>query len=264
MLKFWQNWQIMSVTGVSDMKIQKIFFISLLVLGITSCRTVTNYERIVNTGYKEAKEYNTYAAGNGIELLEKKDKVYFNSLSESEKEEIFPEYPEKPGAVKKFLYNFIKIDFEKEPVYYKLENNIFKQDDYVFFFIKDDKKIDNRKYLYPSIKNRSKNWFHMGAVDFKSSRNLVRINFEAMKLSGNSFWLDRTRANLNTEEYVAFILDDKQTDDLVRLLKSEEKIEVVLYSDYTNTKRTRDLTETERADMLKIYDFYENELDSRQ
>ena len=104
----------------------------------------------------------------------------------------------------------------------------------------------------------------MGAVDFKSSRNLVRINFEAMKLSGNSFWLDRTRANLNTEEYVAFILDDKQTDDLVRLLKSGEKIEVVLYSDYTNTKRTRELTETERADMLKIYDFYENELDSRQ
>ena len=95
------------------MKIQKIFFLSLLVLGITSCRTVTNYERIVNTGYKETKEYNTYAAGNGIELLEKKDKVYFNSLSESEKEEIFPEYPEKPGAVKKFLYNFIKIDFEK-------------------------------------------------------------------------------------------------------------------------------------------------------
>ncbi|MDR2878736.1 MAG: hypothetical protein LBV03_02350, partial [Fusobacteriales bacterium] len=145
-----------------------------------------------------------------------------------------------------------------------LENNIFKQNDYVFFFIKDDKNIDNRKYLYLSIKNRSKNWFHMGAVDFKSSGNLVRINFEAMKLSGNSFWLDRTRVNLSTEEYIAFILDDKQTDDLVRLLKSEEKIEVVLYSDYTNTKRTRDLTETERADMLKIYDFYENELDSRQ
>ncbi|MDR2878587.1 MAG: hypothetical protein LBV03_01555, partial [Fusobacteriales bacterium] len=68
-------------------------------LGITSCRTVVNYERIVNTGYKETKEYNTYAVENGIELLEKKDKVYFNSLSESEKEEIFPEDSEKPGAV---------------------------------------------------------------------------------------------------------------------------------------------------------------------
>ena len=124
MLKFWWNWQIISATGVSNMRIQKIFFLFLLVLGITSCRTVTNYERIVNTGYKEAKEYNTYAAENGIELMEKKDKVYFNSLSEDEKKEVFPEYPEKPGAVKKFLYNFIKIVFEKEPVYYKLENPI--------------------------------------------------------------------------------------------------------------------------------------------
>ena len=45
------------------MKIQKIFFLSLLVLGITSCRTVTNYERIVNTGYKETKEYTRYSRG---------------------------------------------------------------------------------------------------------------------------------------------------------------------------------------------------------
>ena len=246
------------------MRIQKVFLLSLMVLGITSCRSVTNYEKIVNTGYKEAKEYNTYAAQNGIELLEKKDKVYFNNLSDDEKKEIFPEYPEKPGAVKKFMYNFVKVDFEKEPVYYRLENDIFKQDDYVFFFIKDDKKLDNKKYLYLSIKNRSKNWFHMGAIDFSSSRNLVRINFEAMKLSVDSYWLDRTRANLNTEEYIAFILEDKQAEDLVRLLRSGEKIEVVLYSDYTNTKRTRDLSEKERADMLKIYDFYENELDSEQ
>ncbi len=246
------------------MRIQKVFLLSLMVLGITSCRSVTNYEKIVNTGYKEAKEYNTYAAQNGIELLEKKDKVYFNNLSDDEKKEIFPEYPEKPGAVKKFMYNFVKVDFEKEPVYYRLENDIFKQDDYVFFFIKDDKKLDNKKYLYLSIKNRSKNWFHMGAIDFSSSRNLVRINFEAMKLSGDSYWLDRTRANLNTEENIAFILEDKQAEDLVRLLRSGEKIEVVLYSDYTNTKRTRDLSEKERADMLKIYDFYENELDSEQ
>ena len=264
MLRFWLNWQIISVTGVSNVKIQKVLFISLLVLGVSSCRSVTNYERVVNTGYKEAKDYSTYAGQNGIELMEKKDKVYFNSLSENEKKEIFPEYPEKPGAVKKFLYNFIKVDFEKEPVYYKLENDIFKQDDYVFFFIKDDRNAENRNYLYLSVKNRSKNWFHMGAVDFKNSRSLVRINFEAMKLSGDSFWLDRTRANLSTEEYVAFILGDKQTEDLVKLLRSDEKIEVVLYSDYTNTKRTRELTEKERKDMLKIYDFYENELDSRQ
>lgn len=246
------------------MKVQKILVVSLAVLGIISCRSVTNYEKIVNTGYKETKNYSTYASQNGIELMEKKDKVYFNSLTENEKKEVFPEYPEKPGAVKKFLYNFIKIDFENEPVYYKLENEIFKQDDYVFFFIKNSKDIENRKYLYLSIKNRSKNWFHMGAIDFKGSRDLVRINFEALKLSGDSFWLDRTRPNLNTEEYIAFILDDKQADDLVRLLRTDDEIEVVLYSDYTNTKRTRELTETERADMLKIYDFYENELDSRQ
>ena len=244
------------------MKIQKIFFLSLLVLGITSCRTVTNYERIVNTGYKETKEYNTYAAGNGIELLEKKDKVYFNSLSESEKEEIFPEYPEKPGAVKKFLYNFIKIDFEKEPVYYKLENNIFKQDDYVFFFIKDDKNADNRKYLYLSIKNRSKNWFHMGAVDFKSGNKLVRINFEAKKLAADTFWLDRTKFYLSTEEYIAFILEDSQANYLVNLLKSSGTVDVVLYSDYSDIKRTRELTEKEREDMLKVYNFYKYDMNS--
>ena len=100
----------------------------------------------------------------------------------------------------------------------------------------------------------------MGAIDFKGSRDLVRINFEALKLSGNSYWLDRTRANLNTEEYIAFILNDKQAEDLVKLLRSGDKIEVVLYSDYTNTKRTRDLSDKERADMLKIYDFFEDEL----
>ena len=88
------------------MKIQNIFVFSLVVLGLASCRSVTNYEKIVNTGYKEAKEYNTYAQQNDIELMEKKDKIYFNSLSEDEKKEVFPEYPEKPGAVKKFLYNF--------------------------------------------------------------------------------------------------------------------------------------------------------------
>ena len=264
MLKYFWNWQIISVTGGSKMKIQKIFFIFFSVLGIISCRTVTSYEKIVNTGYKEVKDNNSYVVQNNIELMEKKDKVYFNSLPEDEKKEIFPEYPEKPGAVKKFLYNFIKIDFEKEPVYYKLENDIFKKDDYVFFFIKDDRDITDRNYLYLSIKNRSKNWFHMGAVDFKSSRELVRINFETMKLSGDSFWLDRTRPNLNTEEYIAFILDDKQTEDLTSLLRTGGKIDVILYSDYSNTKRTRELTEKEREDMLKIYDFYENELGGKE
>jgi hypothetical protein len=245
-------------------RVQKIFLIFSLALVIVSCRTVTNYEKIVNTGYKEVKTYNNYTAQNNIELMEKKDKVYFNDLPEDEKKEIFPEYPEKPGAVKKFLYNFIKIDFEKEPVYYKLENDIFKKDDYVFFFVKDARELENRKYLYLSVKNRSKNWFHMGAIDFKTSDDLVRINFETKKLSGDSFWLDRTRVNLNTEEYIAFILEDNQINDLIKLLKSGNKIEIVLYSDYSNTKRTRDLTEKEREDMLKMYDFYEDELESTE
>lgn len=71
------------------MKIQKIFFLSLLVLGITSCRTVTNYERIVNTGYKETKEYNTYAAGNGIELLEKKTRFILTAFLKVKKKKYF-------------------------------------------------------------------------------------------------------------------------------------------------------------------------------
>ena len=57
------------------MRIQKVFVLSLVVLGLASCRTVTNYEKIVNTGYKEAKEYNTYEQQRGRELMEKKDKM---------------------------------------------------------------------------------------------------------------------------------------------------------------------------------------------
>lgn len=242
------------------MKIKSILVSVFLILILVSCRTVTNYEKIVNTGYKNTITYKEYAKENDIDLLEKKDKVNFSTLSDDEKEEIFPEYPEKPGAVQKFLYNFIKVDFEKEPIYYKLENDIFKKDDYVFFFIKDDKLETGESYLYLSIKNRSENWFHMGAVDFKTSNKTVRINFEVKKLSGDSFWLDRTRVNLKTEEYIAFILEDNQINDLVSVLKSGNKIEVVLYSDYNNTKRTRELTEKERQDMLKVYDFYENEI----
>lgn len=238
----------------------KLFLItSFLIIGLTSCMTLTDYEKVVNTGYKQTKTYENYAVSNNLDLLEKKDKIYFNNLSDDEKKDIFPDYPEQPNAVKKFLYSFIKIDFEQEPVYYKLENDIFKKDDYVFLFIKEDKYIDKRSYIYISIKNKSKNWFHMGAIDFKSGDKLVRINFEARKLSGDTFWLDRTRFDQSTEEYIAFILEDNQVSDLVNLLNSGNPIDVVLYSDYSDIKRTRELTIKEREDMLKVYDFYEHE-----
>ena len=244
------------------MKVKLFLAASFFTLVLTSCMSLTTYEKVVNTGYKETTTYKDYAGSNNLDLLEKKDKIYFNSLSEDEKKEVFPEYPEKPDAVKKFLYNFIKIDFENEPVYYKLENDIFKKDDYVFFFIKDEKGSAKNSSLYISIKNRSKNWFHMGAVDFKSGNKLVRINFEAKKLAADTFWLDRTKFDLSTEEYIAFILEDSQANDLVNLLKSSGTVDVVLYSDYSDIKRTRELTEKEREDMLKVYNFYKYDMNS--
>ena len=243
------------------MKVKSFLAAPFFILGLTSCMTLTTYEKVVNTGYKETTTYKDYAGSNNLDLLEKKDKIYFNSLSDDEKKEIFPEYPEKPDAVKKFLYNFIKIDFENEPVYYKLENDIFKKDDYIFFFIKEEKDSVNKSSLYISIKNRSKNWFHMGAVDFKSGNKLVRINFEAKKLAADTFWLYRTKFNLSTEEYIAFTLEDSQANDLVNLLKSGGTVDVVLYSDYSDIKRTRELTEKEREDMLKVYNFYKYDMD---
>ena len=242
------------------MKVKSFLAASFFMVGLTSCMSLTNYEKVVNTGYKETTTYKDYSSTNNLDLLEKKDKVYFNTLSDEEKKEIFPEYPEKPDAVKKFLYNFIKIDFENEPVYYKLENDIFKKDDYVFFFIKEDKDSVNKSTIYISIKNRSKNWFHMGAVDFKSGNKLVRINFEAKKLAADTFWQDRTKFDLSTEEYIAFILEDSQVDNLVDLLESGGTIDVVLYSDYSDVKRTRELTEKEREDMLKVYNFYKYDM----
>ncbi|MBP9477357.1 MAG: hypothetical protein KBF12_01950 [Sebaldella sp.] len=242
------------------MKSKLFLIISFLIVGLTSCMTLTEYEKVVNAGYKQTKTYENYAASNDLDLLEKKDKIYFNNLSDDEKKDIFPEYPEQPNAVKKFLYGFIKIDFEQEPVYYKLENDIFKKDDYIFFFIKEDKYMDKRSYMYISIKNKSKNWFHMGAVDFKSGNKLVRINFEAKKLASDTFWLDRTRSK-STEEYIAFILEDSQVNDLVDLLNSGNTVDVVLYSDYSDIKRTRELTTKEREDMLKVYNFYEHDME---
>ena len=102
----------------------------------------------------------------------------------------------------------------------------------------------------------------MGAVDFKSGNKLVRINFEAKKLAADTFWLDRTKFDLSTEEYIAFILEDSQANDLVNLLKSGGTVDVVLYSDYSDIKRTRELTEKEREDMLKVYNFYKYDMNS--
>ena len=239
------------------MKNKKIFLLLFVLLLLMSCRTATKYEEVVKVGYKESKNYGDYTGNNNVNLMEKKDKTYYRNLSETEKKELFPDYPDEPNSVKKFIYNFIKVDSKKEPLYYKLDEDVFKKDDYVFFFVKKENVGNMDSYLYISIKNRSKNWFHMGAVDFKAaSGEFVRINFEVKKLDGTSYWLDRTRMDSSTEEYVAFIMEDSQIEKLVNLLEENEKIDIILYSDYSDIKRTRELSSTERENMLKVYEFY--------
>ena len=58
------------------MKSKLFLIISFLIVGLTSCMTLTEYEKVVNAGYKQTKTYENYAASNDLDLLEKKDKIF--------------------------------------------------------------------------------------------------------------------------------------------------------------------------------------------
>lgn len=144
----------------------------------------------------------------------------------------------------------IKIKTEENTKYYKndYKKKLWKEE--VFLILKEE---NGQGKLYLGINYKGKEWLYMSTIEFIGDDSLF-IDFFDYK-TFNPIWKDNTTLDMNVEEKILFVLDDKNLEKLEKIIK-QKNVKVVLRSDYDDRLHMRTLGEVESLRMQEIFELH--------